>query len=96
MVAVLWVLTIALSVVKFPAAAIRQRECNLCLYTARAKIHNTLSDLGTSVSDVSSALGIHKAEFDIHKQHDLIPNPLGDLLPYVLIGGVALLAMRKR
>ena len=48
------------------------------------------------MSDVSTALGVHKAEFDIHKQHDLIPNPLGDLLPYVLIGGVALLAMRKR
>ena len=59
-------------------------------------IHTKLSDLGTSVSDVSSAFGTHKAEFDIHKQHDLIPNPFGDILPYVLIGGVALLAMRKK
>ena len=67
--------------------------------TARAKIHNTLSDLGTSVSDVSYNLGVHKAEFDIHKVHDIIPtipNPFGDILPYVLIGGVALLAMSGR
>lgn len=56
---------------------------------ARDKIHNTLSDLGRSVSDVSNALSVHST-------HDLIPNPLGDILPYVLIGGVALLAMRKR
>ena len=59
-------------------------------------IHTKLSDLGKSVSDVSYNLGVHKAEFDLHKTHDLIPNPLGDILPYVLIGGVALLAMRKR
>ena len=59
-------------------------------------IHTKLSNLGTSVSDVSSALGIHKAEFDIHKTHDLIPNPFGDILPYVLIGGVALLVMSGR
>jgi hypothetical protein len=59
---------------------------------ARDKIHNTLSDLGRSVSDVSSALSVHST-------HDLIPNPLGDLekyLPYVLIGGVAILAMSGR
>ena len=64
--------------------------------TQRNEIHTKLSDLGKSVTDVSYNLGVHKAEFDIHKQHDLIPNPLGDILPYVLIGGVALLAMRKR
>ena len=59
---------------------------------ARDKIHNTLSDLGRSVSDVSNALSVHST-------HDLIPNPLGDLekyLPYVLIGGVAILAMSGR
>ena len=42
---------------------------------------------------------MHKAEFDIHKVHDIIPtipNPFGDILPYVLIGGVALLAMSGR
>ena len=59
-------------------------------------IHTKLTNLGTSVSDVSYGLGVHKAEFDLHKTHDLIPNPLGDILPYVLIGGVALLAMRKK
>ena len=64
--------------------------------SARQDIHTKLTGLGKSVSDVSSAFGTHKAEFDIHKQHDLIPNPLGDILPYVLIGGVALLAMRKK
>jgi hypothetical protein len=64
--------------------------------TARKDIHTKLTGLGKSVSDVSSALDIHKAEFDIHKQHDLIPNPLGDILPYILIGGVALLAMSGR
>ena len=57
--------------------------------TQRAEIHTKLSDLGRSVSDVSNALSVHST-------HDLIPNPLGDILPYVLIGGVALLAMRKR
>jgi len=56
---------------------------------ARNKIHNTLSDLGRSVSDVSNALSVHST-------HDLIPNPLGDILPYVLIGGVAILAMSGR
>ena len=56
--------------------------------TQRAEIHTKLSDLGRSVSDVSSALSAHSS-------HELIPNPLGDILPYVLIGGVALLAMRK-
>ena len=59
---------------------------------ARDKIHNTLSDLGRSVSDVSNALSVHST-------HDLIPNPLGDLekdLPYVLMGGVAILAMSGR
>ena len=57
--------------------------------TQRADIHTKLSDLGRSVSDVSIALSVHST-------HDLIPNPLGDILPYVLIGGVALLAMRKK
>ena len=56
--------------------------------TQRAEIHTKLTDLGRSVSDVSSALSVHST-------HDLIPNPLGDILPYVLIGGVALLALRK-
>ena len=57
--------------------------------TQRAEIHTKLSDLGRSVSDVSNALSVHST-------HDLIPNPLGDILPYVLIGCVALLAMRKK
>ena len=63
------------------------------------EIHTKLSNLGTTVSDVSYNLGVHKAEFDIHKVHDIIPtipNPFGDILPYVLIGGVALLAMSGR
>ena len=58
---------------------------------ARDKIHNTLSDLGRSVSDVSNALSVHST-------HDLIPNPfdIQQILPYVLIGGVAILAMSGR
>ena len=62
----------------------------------RAEMHTKLSNLGTSVSDVSTALGIHKTEFDLHKTHDLIPNPLGDILPYVLIGGVAYFLLRRK
>ena len=52
-------------------------------------IHTKLSNLGKSVSDVSAGLTAHST-------HDLIPNPIGDILPYVLIGGVALLALRKK
>ena len=61
-------------------------------------IHTDLSSLGKSVSDVSSALGIHKAEFDVHKTHDLIPNPFDfeKYIPYILIGGLALIVMRKK
>ena len=47
------------------------------------EFHSKLSSLGKSVSDVSSALGIHKAEFDVHKTHDLIPKipPIPPIIP---------------
>ena len=32
----------------------------------------------------------------LHSTHEIIPNPIGDILPYILIGGVALLAMRRK
>ena len=67
------------------------------LITQRQDISTKLVNLGTSVSDVSSALGTHKAEFDLHKTHEIIPNPFDwtEYIPYILIGGVALLALRK-
>jgi len=51
--------------------------------------HTKLSNLGKSVTDVSNALSVHST-------HDLIPNPLGDILPYVLIGGVAYFLLRRK
>ena len=61
--------------------------------TARKDIHSKLSDLGTSVSDVSYGLEAHKLT-----PHVNIENPFDfqQYLPYILIGGVALLAMRKK
>ena len=71
----------------------RQRdriEARIMSATEKQDIHDKLTSLGTSVSDVSSGLSAH----------ELIPhnplNPFGNILPYLLIGGVALLAMRKR
>jgi len=31
-----------------------------------------------------------------HATHDIIPNPIGDILPYLLIGGIALLFLVKK
>ena len=71
----------------------RQRdriEARIMSATEKQDIHDKLTSLGTSVSDVSSGLSAH----------ELLPhnplNPFGNILPYLLIGGVALLAMRKR
>ena len=60
--------------------------------TARKDIHTKLSNLGTTVSDVSYGLEAHKLT-----PHVNIGNPFDfqQYLPYILIGGVALLAMRK-
>ena len=56
-------------------------------------IHTKLTNLGTAVSDVSYGLEAHKLT-----PHVNIGNPFDfqQYLPYVLIGGVALLAMRKK
>ena len=61
--------------------------------TARKDIHTKLSNLGSSVSDISYGLEAHKLT-----PHVNIGNPFDfqQYLPYVLIGGVALLAMRKK
>ena len=65
-------------------------EARIMSATEKQDIHDKLTSLGTSVSDVSSGLSAH----------ELIPhnplNPLGNILPYILIGGVALLALRKK
>ena len=55
-------------------------------------IHTKLTNLGKSVSDVSYGLEAHKLT-----PHVNIGNPFDfqQYLPYILIGGVALLAMRK-
>ena len=56
-------------------------------------IHTKLTNLGTAVSDVSYGLEAHKLT-----PHVNIENPFNfqQYLPYVLIGGVALLAMSGR
>ena len=56
-----------------------------------ADIHTKLSGLGKSMSELSSGLETHKLT-----PHVGIENPLGDILPYILIGGVALLALSGR
>ena len=56
-------------------------------------IHTKLTNLGKSVSDVSGALETHKLT-----PHVNIGNPfdISSILPYILIGGVALLALSGR
>jgi len=54
-------------------------------------IHTKLSGLGKSISDLSSGLETHKLT-----PHVGIENPFGGILPYILIGGVALLALKGR
>ena len=55
-------------------------------------IHTKLSGLGKSISDLSSGLETHKLT-----PHGLsIDNPFEKYLPYILIGGVALLALKGR
>ena len=74
----------------------RQRdriEARIMSATEKQDIHDKLKNLGTSVSDVSSGLSAH--ELLPHNIID-IPNPIGDILPYILIGGVALYAIGSR
>ena len=68
-------------------------EARIMSATEKQDIHDKLTSLGTSVSDVSSGLETHKL-----LPHNIIGNPfdIGTILPYLLIGGVALLAMRKK
>ena len=49
-------------------------------------------DFHTKLQSLGDSLKLHST----HEIIPTIPNPIGDILPYILIGGVFLLTMRRK
>ena len=76
--------------------AVKAGNRSTTAYNERRRIEDKVNANKAEHQDFHDKLQSLGDALKAHATHDIIPNPIGDILPYLLIGGIALLFLVKK